>query len=27
STSIDEDEQAKLIEDTLTEMGDDTWQS
>lgn len=27
STSIDANEHAKLIEDTLTEMGDDTWQS
>ncbi|WP_330588216.1 F0F1 ATP synthase subunit B [Anaerosporobacter faecicola] len=27
STSINETEQSKLIEDTLKEMGDDTWQS
>lgn len=27
SASIDVNEQSKLIEDTLTEMGDDTWQS
>lgn len=27
STSIDSNEQARLIEDTLKEMGDDTWQS
>lgn len=27
ATSIDENKQSKLIEDTLKEMGDDTWQS
>ena len=27
ATSMDEAKQAKLLEDTLKEMGDDTWRS